>query len=660
MNADFGGYATKAGLKCSDGRTILPNAFESDDGAKVPLVWQHGHSEPSNVLGHAVLENRSDGVYAHGFFNETPTAANAKTLVKHGDIVALSIYANSLVEKSKNVMHGKIREVSLVLSGANPGALIDTVNIRHSDGEYEELEDAAVIYTGETISHSEESEESVKTENETKKPPLKDDEKTVKDGEKTVKDIFDSMTEEQKNVVYYMIGAAASPEGEGSKEDDADEEKSAEHKNNDDHIEHQEGADMTRNVFESNDNGGNGVTLTHSQVSSIMHDAEKIGSLRDAVMLHAQNYGIENIDLLFPDAKAVRNEPDLVKRRTEWVNTVLSGTHKSPFSRIKSLSADLTHDDARAKGYIKGNMKKDEFFGLAKRETGPKTIYKKQKLDRDDIIDITDLDVVAWLKAEMRIMLDEEIARAILVGDGREVDDPDKIDETKIRPIAKDDEFYTHRVELPTTAHGSGLVEHVLRSRRYYKGSGNPTFFTTEDVLTDLLLVKDKIGRRLYETEESLKAALRVSKIEVVDVMEDLPGLLGVMVNLSDYTNGSDRGGEVSMFDDFDIDFNQYKYLLEARLSGALTKPKTALAFWRNDGTEVIPTQPSFNSSTNVLTIPTVTGVDYVIEGTYTGDPSTGSVTITGDVIVEAIAEEGYYLKANIIKDWAYTYNAEA
>lgn len=581
-------------------------------------------------------------------------------MVKHGDIVALSIYANSLVEKSKNVMHGKIREVSLVLSGANPGALIDTVNIRHSDGEYEELEDAAVIYTGETISHSEESEESVKTENETKKPPLKDDEKTVKDGEKTVKDIFDSMTEEQKNVVYYMIGAAASPEGEGSKEDDADEEKSAEHKNNDDHIEHQEGADMTRNVFESNDNGGNGVTLTHSQVSSIMHDAEKIGSLRDAVMLHAQNYGIENIDLLFPDAKAVRNEPDLVKRRTEWVNTVLSGTHKSPFSRIKSLSADLTHDDARAKGYIKGNMKKDEFFGLAKRETGPKTIYKKQKLDRDDIIDITDLDVVAWLKAEMRIMLDEEIARAILVGDGREVDDPDKIDETKIRPIAKDDEFYTHRVELPTTAHGSGLVEHVLRSRRYYKGSGNPTFFTTEDVLTDLLLVKDKIGRRLYETEESLKAALRVSKIEVVDVMEDLPGLLGVMVNLSDYTNGSDRGGEVSMFDDFDIDFNQYKYLLEARLSGALTKPKTALAFWRNDGTEVIPTQPSFNSSTNVLTIPTVTGVDYVIEGTYTGDPSTGSVTITGDVIVEAIAEEGYYLKANIIKDWAYTYNAEA
>ena len=649
MKHDFSGYATRNGLRCSDGRTIKPNAFIKNDKGTVPLVWQHQHGDVESVLGHAVLENREDGVYAYGYLNDTEKGQTAKSLIEHGDIKSMSIYANNLVEKNGDVLHGSIREVSLVLAGANPGALIDNISIRHSDGDVSQLEDEAVIYTGLSFAHAEDdSEESESTES-----------SDSSDGEKTVKDVFDAMTEEQQNVVYYMIGAALE-EGGSEDSDDATSDEGSEdaaHADEDsNYIEHQEGDNMTRNVFEQNagTQEGTRATLSHDQIKSIVDDAQRIGSFKESMLMHAEDYGIQNIDLLFPDAKAIRNAPDFVKRRTEWVAGVIGGTHHTPFSRIKSLSADITHDEARAKGYIKGNMKKEEFFGLSKRVTTPTTIYKKQKLDRDDIIDITDLDVVAWLKAEMRVMLDEEIARAILVGDGREVDDEDKIPETNIRPIAKDDEFYTHRVDLPANASGSVLVESLLRNRRHYKGTGTPTLFTTEDVLTDLLLIKDKLGRRIYETEESLRAALRVSNIVVVDILEDTPELIGVLVNLADYTVGTDKGGQVNMFDDFDIDFNQYKYLIEGRMSGALTLPKSAQAIFRSEGTEVVPTQPSFNQDTNTITIPSVTGVEYLVNG----EVKTGKVVITEDATVEASAKEGYYIKSNTPRDWDFTYKA--
>lgn len=651
MKPDFSGYATRNDLRCSDGRTIKANAFSKNDKGTVPLVWQHQHNDPTNILGHAQLENRDDGVYAYGFFNDSQAAKHAKESITHGDIKGLSIYANQLVQKGGDVLHGEIREVSLVISGANPGAFIDNISIRHGD-EVTRLEDEAVIYTGLELHHSEEpalqhaDEDSDSDDSEDKSENKSDDDETVKD-------VFDGMTEEQKNVVYFMIGTALEEKEGGDSKSESDSAEHSESNAEANSMTHQEGDNMTRNVFEQN--GATQATapsLSHDQLKTIMADADRIGSLKESFLAHAVDYGIENIDLLFPDAKTIRNAPDFVKRRTEWVSGVINGTHHTPFSRIKSLSADITHDEARAKGYIKGTMKKEEFFGLAKRVTTPTTIYKKQKLDRDDIIDITDLDVVAWLKAEMRVMLDEEIARAILLGDGREVDDEDKIPENFIRPVAKDDDFYTHRVDLPANAYGTSLIDAILRNRRHYKGTGTPTLYTTEDVLTDLLLLKDKLGRRLYETTESLNAALRVSSIQVVDVMEDTPELIGILVNLSDYTVGTDKGGQVSMFDDFDIDFNQYKYLIEGRLSGALTLPKSAQAFFRADGTEVVATQPSFNEGTNALTIPSVTGVQYLVNG----EAKTGSVTITEDVLVEAVAQEGYYIKANTPRDWEFTY----
>lgn len=574
MNADFSGYATKSGIRCTDGRTIMQDAFADNDGQTVPLVWQHGHGDPSNVLGHALLENRKDGVYAYGFFNETPNAQNAKELIKHGDITAMSIYANNLVEKQRNVFHGAIREVSLVLAGANPGARIDNINIRHSDGEVTEMEDEAVIYGG-SLEHA--------------------DNRYIEheDSGKTVKDVFDEFTEEQKNVVYYMIGAALEEAGQGG--GDMAQSSIPEYI-----IVNQEGNEMSHNVFES-DSQVETNALTHDQMSAIFSDAQKTGSLKESVIKHAGEYGITNIEELFPDAQKIRNTPDFIQRRVEWVGAVISGTHKSPFSRIKSMSADITHDEARALGYIKGNLKKEEFFSVAHRVTTPTTIYKKQKLDRDDIIDITDFDMVAWIKAEMRMMLDEEIARAVLIGDGRDVvgsdsrPNPDKISETNIRPIAKDDEFYTHKVDVADGTTPDGFVEVILRARKMYKGSGAPAFYTTEDILTDMLLVKDKIGRRLYATQAELESAMRVSKIVVVDLIEtqkddsDKP-LLGILVNLRDYTIGTDKGGNVAMFDDFDIDYNQYKYLMETRMSGALTLPKSAQAFWgKLTDTAVVP-----------------------------------------------------------------------
>ena len=559
MEADFSGYATRANVKCSDGRTIMRDAFKHNDGTQVPLVWQHGHSDPNNVLGHALLENREDGVYAYGFFNDTEAAQNAKLSVEHGDIDSLSIYANRLREENGNVQHGDIREVSLVLAGANPQARIDQVYIKHSDGFEEEVEDEAVIFSGESLMHAEEEEEM------------------------TIDDVVASMDEDQRAVLNFLVGKAAEEAGNNNADGE-----SAEHSDSDT----DEGELMHKNVFESNNRTPNEPVLSHSEVEEIFKDAQnRTKSLHDSILAHVESkgYGVDNIEFLFPEAKALMDKPEFISRDMEWVSGVLSGTRKVPFSRIKSMTADITADEARAKGYITGNMKKEEFFGLAKRETHPTTIYKKQKLDRDDIIDVTTMDVVAWLWAEMRTMLNEEIARAILIGDGREVDDEDKIDENKIRPIAHDHEFYTHRIQLKGDFDAKEFQKTVFRAKKYYKGSGTPTFYTSQDVLTELLLAEDQMGRPLYETEQALANKLGVSKIVVIPQLDPeglyqekpYDQLMGLIVNLSDYSVGTDRGGEIARFEDFDIDYNQYKYLLEGRMSGCLTRPKSAIAIWK-------------------------------------------------------------------------------
>jgi len=664
MEADFSGYATKAGLKCSDGRTIMPDAFKDNDGMRVPLVWQHGHNDPENVLGHALLENRPDGVYAYGYFNETPAGLSAKTLVQHEDITMLSIYANKLVERGKQVLHGAIREVSLVLSGANPGALIDNVRIAHSDGDVEMLDDEAVIYTGLTLEHESD-------------PGTMED--TPDEDEKTVQDVYESLTEEQKTAVNYMIGMALEEgaakhsdlEAESGEddEDESDEDESDEDESDENDEEttedvttdedNQEGTEMTHNVFEKDGAKTSAPSLTHDQLKTIFEDAQRHGSFKEAFLQHAVTYGIENIDLLFPDAKTLANSPELVSRRMEWVTTVLSETKHSPFSRIKSLSADITLDDARAKGYVKGSLKKDEFFALSRRVTTPTTIYKKQRLDRDDIIDVTDLDVVAWLKAEMRVMLDEEIARAILIGDGREADDEDKINELNIRPIARDDNFYAHQVVVASNVTGDSFVEAIVRARVHYKGSGNPTLFCSEAILTDLLLVKDKLGRRIYATEQELASALRCEKIVPVPILdgETTNGgeLLAILVNLSDYTVGADKGGVLSMFDDFDIDYNQYKYLIESRLSGCLTKHKTALVISRAAGTLVVPGTPTFVEGTGVVTIPNTANVTYFMDGVEVSSGAQTAIDAGETVEVTVTANDNYYFAANTTASWTFT-----
>ena len=588
---DFSGYATRVDLKCSDGAIIREDAFKHQNGETVPLVWQHLHNGPENILGHAMLEHRKDGVYAYASFNDSEQGRNAKELVRHGDVKALSIYANKLVRRGVDVLHGAIREVSLVLSGANPGAYIDNVVIAHGDS-YETSEDEAIIYTGlsfeiqaETIEHADDS----------KEPDM---------AEKTVGDIFETLTEEQKNVVYYMIGEALSEAG-------ADDE--AEHSafyENDDYISHNDGEEtitMTRNVFESLAHGtpmDEGLTLSHSDIKSIFADGERKNSLKEAVIAHATTYGIENIDMLFPDAKTIGNRPEFIKRRTEWVASVLTDTHHSPFSRIKTILADITEDDARAKGYIKASMKKEEWFTLAKRVTTPQTVYKKQKLDRNDILDITDFDVVIWVKEEMRLMLDEEIAAAALVGDGRSAGDPDKIkspsptaDGEGIRAIALDASYYAYKVEWDAAdANDVPFVDRVMTSLVDYTGSGSPKLYTSPQILAGLLVERDTLGRRMYSSRAELATAMGVSAI--VDIpasilaranFETTAGavttthsLKGIVANLRDYTFGSDAGGKTTLFDDFDIDFNQQKYLLEARLSGTLTKPFSAATLWEN------------------------------------------------------------------------------
>ena len=559
---DFSGWATKNNLLCSDGRTILKDAFKSDDGVTVPLVWNHQHNEPDNVLGHALLENRDDGVYAYCKLNDTEKGRTTKELIKHGDISALSIYANQLKQQGGKVIHGSIREVSVVLAGANPGAFIDSV-ICHND----ESDEEAVIYSGESISlaHAEQTTETKKEE--TMKEETKKDEKTVKE-------IFDTLTEEQKNVVYAIIGSIIEEKENSNKKEEPKKEDDIEG-----------GKVMKHNVFD-NDVENKEDVLQHADVQAIFADAKRYGSLKDSVLQH----GITNIDYLFPEATNVNQTPEFVKRDTGWVEKVMRAVHHSPFSRIKSQFADITADDARAKGYVKGNLKKDEVFSLLKRSTTPTTVYKKQKLDRDDVVDITDFDVVSWIKGEMRMMLDEELARAFLIGDGRLSSSDDKINEQNIRPIYNDADLYTVKVEVDAGADATAeaktkaFIKAVIKNRKEYKGTGSPTLYTTEDVISDCLLLEDANGRFIYDTIDKLKNTLRVADIVTVPVMEGAKGakggdLIAILVNLADYNVGADKGGAVNMFDDFDIDYNAQKYLIETRCSGALTKPYSAIAF---------------------------------------------------------------------------------
>lgn len=616
---DFSGYATKNDIKCSDGRTIRKNAFIENDGQIVPLVWQHQHNDPMNVLGHALLENRDDGVYAYITCNDTPAGKHAKEMVRHGDVVSLSIYANKLKQHGGDVLHGAIREVSLVLAGANPGALIDFPIIAHSG---EEAEDEAIIYTDELVHMNSEDQTEDKSEKEEAseeanelqhaEPIREEGDVTMPEGnvpqaapqaapqgapqggEKTVQDVFNELTEEQKNVVYFMIGQALEDAGVPMDDEEGEMEE------------------MKHNVFDADVRQDN--YLSHADMEMILSDAKKIGSLKEAVEYHQENgvlahalpspipmdgmegpssetanqtYGVRDLDMLFPEYKSLNNPPEWIKRDTGWVDKVMKGVHHTPFSRIKSQYANITEDDARARGYMKGKLKKEEVFTLLKRTTSPQTVYKKQKLDKDDITDITDFNVVSWIKGEMRLMLDEEIARAILIGDGRANDSDDKIKEDHIRPIAKDVDLFNVKVNVDVPANAQpgvmaqSFIDEVIRARKYYKGSGNPKLFTTADMLTEMLLLKDGIGHPMYKSISELATTLRVSEIVEVEVMEGQKigarDLVGIIVNLDDYNVGADKGGSVDLFDDFDIDYNQYKYLIETRCSGALIKPFSAM-----------------------------------------------------------------------------------
>lgn len=586
---DFSGWATRANMKCSDGRIIADDAFKDDDGRIVPLIWNHRHNDPSEVLGHALLENRGDGVYAYCSFNDTKGGRLGKELVRHGDIASLSICANKLQQIGSLVKHGKIREVSLVLAGANPGASIEDVAIHSEDVE----DDSVAIYTGEPIElyHGEEMEDGTEVISEEKEE--KEETKVLNHadeikgtttkstdntkGGKTVQDVIDSMNDEQKKVMYALVGAAVSD----TTDDDEDDSTGG----ND---------EMKQNVFDTTDERemdgvlmhADGTLVTVDEVETVFKDAKRYGSLKDSCL----NHGIEDVDWLFPDDRNLNTPPAFIKRDTGWVSKVMNGVHHTPFSRIKSMFADITEDDARAKGYIKSKMKKEEFFSLLKRSTSPTTVYKKQKMDRDDVIDITDFNIVSWLKSEMRMMLDEELARAYLIGDGRLASSDDKINEQCIRPIAKDDDLFTiHSVVTVASAatddeKAKAFIKAVIKERKNYKGSGNPSLYTTEDMLTDMLLLTDEIGRDLYPDEAALAKKLRVKEVVTVPPMESAKDaennpLVGIVVNMADYNVGADKGGAVNMFDDFDIDYNQQKYLIETRCSGALTVPYSAMAF---------------------------------------------------------------------------------
>lgn len=627
---DFSGYATKNDLKCADGRTIRKNAFKDCDGTIVPLVWQHAHGDPGKVLGHALLENRDDGVYTYGSFNETEAGKNAKELVRHRDVKSLSIYANQLIQKGGDVLHGMIREVSLCLAGANPGAVIEDLSFGHYDDD-EEAEFEARIFNGENIElyHSEEMSEEDNSMNEERSVQdiintMDDDQRSVLydlveealahadnegeefsneyDEDRTIQDVIDTMNPEQKEALTYIVDQALNASQEDDEADEGEE------------VNEEDESEMMQHAYE---NQVNNDVLIHDAMNTVIQDGKRFGSLKESYNFHLEEgalahaidttgmdlptltnaqyansfspnapYGINEPSMLYPEAKNLNVEPEFIKRDTDWVSVVWNNVHRTPFSRIKSVFANITEDEARAKGYIKGNLKKEEFFSLMKRVTVPQTVYKKQKLDRDDIIDITDFDIVRWIRAEMRVMWDEETARAMLIGDGRTGVDADKISEEHIRPIASDKPLFSIQVVVPTGATEEATAKNFMKAavlaRKDYRGSGNPMLFTTEEYLTRMLLIEDGIGHYIYKSEAELATALRVSRIVTVPVMEGHKlangnELMGIIVNLKDYNVGTDKGGEVNLFDDFDIDYNQYKYLIESRCSGALIKPYSAI-----------------------------------------------------------------------------------
>lgn len=569
---DFSGYATKANTKCYDGLTIAPNAFADDNGRTVPVVWNHNHSGPEYVLGHALLQNRRDGVYAYVKMNDTPSGQTALEAVRSGDIDAMSIFANGLKKAGQTVMHGVIRELSLVLAGCNPGALIDEIVAHGADNDGEGGE--AFIYTdgGLSLKHGLDPDDN---------PLNEEDDEMAKEGGKTLEEVVDTMNDEQKEALYALVGMAKNGLDE---DDDPEEDDEDDYDDEDDEDDYDEEDDMKHNVFDNDPEQG---VLRHSmdEINAAIADGKSCGSMKDAFIAH----GIEDVAWLFPEDHLLDTPPRIIDNDQSWVSKVMSGVHHIPFSRVKSMAADLTEEDARAKGYIKGNFKKEQVFSLLKRSTTPTTVYKKQKMDRDDVADITGFDVIAWLKQEMRVKLNEELARAYLIGDGRLSSSDDKINEGNIRPIYNDDDLFTIKVQVETAAGDDTatkldkMMTAVLKARKNYKGAGNPTFYTTEDTLTDLLLLKDKIGHRLYKNEAEVAQALRVKEIVTVPQMEGMTGKLGgefvgIIVNLADYTVGADKGGAVNMFDDFDIDYNQQKYLIETRCSGAMTTPFGAMA----------------------------------------------------------------------------------
>lgn len=693
MEPDFSGYATRADIRCSDGRTITPDAFKHQDTIEVPLVWMHNHDSPMNILGHAILEHRDGshpdgaGVYCYGYFNETEAGLTTKQLVHNKDVKALSIYANGLIEKAKSVLHGAIKEVSVVISGANPGAFIDNIRLAHSAEESETgeeyievLEDRAVIYLGE-IEH---------TAGETDEPVVAHAE-DGSEGELTIetaKAVYDGFDDKEKEVVHYMIGAAleqsdmtdddadkgvthteddaeALSHNEGSKPTEGDDVEHTDTNTDEGDLTHQEGdTNMSRNQFEQNGSGSTmtGVDtskrLSHGDLEKIISAAKKPGgSFKEGVLAHAAEYGINNIELLFPDAKAITETPEWISRRMEWVSSVINGTKHSPLAAVKSLFADITGPEARAKGYMKGNRKEEEVFSLLSRSTRPATIYKKQKLDRDDMLDITDVNVVAWLKAEMRLMIEEELARAILVGDNRPANHPDKvkdpagaIDGVGIRSVLKDDDLYSIKVELPSNVDSKTAVKGLVRAMDEYRGSGSPTMYISRSGLTDMMLEEDRFGRPLYANRGELSDKIGVGSIVTIDLFSEYDGLYAIIVSLADYTIGSNRGGELTSFEDFDIDFNQYKYLQETRLSGGLTKPFSALVVSRADGVLRVAVQPAYNPATNTITIPVNPNVEYFIDNAVV----TGDVVITEPTDVFANATDGNYLATGTTRSWSY------
>lgn len=677
MEPDFSGWATKADLECSDGRTIMKNAFAHQDQITVPLVWSHQHKDVENVLGHVLLTNKPEGVWCDAFFNSATKAQAAKAAVQHGDVKFLSIWANKLKERANSVFHGMIREVSLVLAGANPGATIETIAIQHADGDIEHREDEAIITTGIeiTLAHAD-------GDKPAEEKPAEGD-KPAEEGEgESEKDIYDSLTEKQKQVVHGMIAVALETTPvteEGAAEHSATGENAEGTNTEGENLNHQEGTTDV-NVFEQNGKGGEATEqerrhLSHDELNEIKENWKRGGSMKQAVEEFALKHGIENLDLLFPDPKLV-GEVEFDARRMEWVDGVINGTKKSPMSRIKTMFADITMEAARARGYIKGNLKKEEWFALTKRTTSPTTVYKKQKLDRDDILDATDLNIVAFMKAEMRMMLKEEIARAILIGDGRPVEDPanpgepnpDKVkdpmgekDGVGIRSILHDDELYaaTHNVVIPAVgASYQPLVETVMLAMNDYKGSGTPTLYTTRTNLTRMLLSKDGMGRRLWRNKAELASELGVDTIVDVEVFDDEPSVFGIIVNLRDYNVGTDAGGEVTLFDDFDLDYNQYKYLIETRFSGALVKIRSAIVIRAaaQGSVEVVPEEPTFDEATGVVTIPVNADVDYFNAETDAplADGAQPALNPGETLYVQAVAVAGKHFASNQDDQWAF------